>query len=259
MNKSQSVYPILYKYLDIDGAKKMLSNSNLQYTNATKFNDPFDSHPSLIDFSKVPLEMCKAWPPNIIEEVESNRYIRYRENIWICCLSKVFDSLLMWSYYNSHKGVCIGLNMENVAKYLNTSHGLMVTKYGIEVQYRDIIDKPDYFRGEADFFYQICTKGKDWEHEQEIRLFISKPFPICMALPYKPKDKNEIIDWKDMRAYPKIGRECFEFVYLGVNIDKKEKDEIIQIAKEVNPDIKINQMEINSNAFRLDVNPEYYE
>ena len=173
MNKSQSVYPILYKYLDIDGAKKMLSNSNLQYTNATKFNDPFDSHPSLIDFSKVPLEMCKAWSPNIIEEVESNRYIRYRENIWICCLSKVFDSLLMWSYYNSHKGVCIGLNMENVAKYLNTSHGLMVTKYGIEVQYRDIIDKPDYFRGEADFFYQICTKGKDWEHEQEIRLFIT--------------------------------------------------------------------------------------
>ncbi|MDR5580679.1 hypothetical protein ACMSD1_22585 [Bacteroides thetaiotaomicron] len=80
-----------------------------------------------------------------------------------------------------------------------------------------------------------------------------------MALPYKPKDKNEIIDWKDMRAYPKIGRECFEFVYLGVNIDKKEKDEIIQIAREVNPDIKINQMEINSNAFRLDVNPEYYE
>ena len=62
-----------------------------------------------------------------------------------------------------------------------------------------------------------------------------------------------------MGAYPKIGRECFEFVYLGVNIDKKEKDEIIQIAKEVNPDIKINQMEINSNAFRLDVNPEYYE
>ena len=56
----------------------------------------------------------------------------------------------MWSYYNSHKGVCIGLNMEKVAKYLNTSHGLMVTKYGIEVQYRDIIDKPDYFRGEAE-------------------------------------------------------------------------------------------------------------
>ena len=52
MNKSQSVYPILYKYLDIDGAKKMLSNSNLQYTNATKFNDPFDSQ-------KFPLKCAK--------------------------------------------------------------------------------------------------------------------------------------------------------------------------------------------------------
>ena len=59
MNKSQSVYPILYKYLDIDGAKKMLSNSNLQYTNATKFNDPFDSHPSLIDSLKFPLKCAK--------------------------------------------------------------------------------------------------------------------------------------------------------------------------------------------------------
>ena len=68
MNKSQSEYPILYKYLDIDGAKKMLSNSNLQYTNATKFNDPFDSHPSLIDFSKVPDRKSTRLNSSHIEE-----------------------------------------------------------------------------------------------------------------------------------------------------------------------------------------------
>lgn len=31
----------LYKYLDVDGGLAMLSNSNLQFTNATKLNDPF--------------------------------------------------------------------------------------------------------------------------------------------------------------------------------------------------------------------------
>ena len=38
----------LYKYLDFQGWLKMLENSNLQFTNATQLNDPFDCHPALI-------------------------------------------------------------------------------------------------------------------------------------------------------------------------------------------------------------------
>lgn len=256
IDNSQSQSSILYKYLDKEGAKKMLSCCNLQFTNATKLNDPFDCHPSLIDFSKIPPEKCKSWPKEVIELVESDRYKRYRENAWICCLSKVFDSLLMWSYYNSHKGVCIGLNMEKVAKYLNTSHGMMVANSGYEVQYRDIIKKPDYFRNMTDIFhYQMFTKGIDWKHEKEVRLFILKPSPRYMTLPYQPEDPNEIIDRKEMRVYPKIGKECFESIYLGVNIDKNDRENIIEIAKKINPDIKIYQMKINPNAFQLDANP----
>ena len=52
---------LLYKYLDAKGAKEMLKQSNLMYTNATMFNDPFDCHPGLIDFSNVPSEACKCW------------------------------------------------------------------------------------------------------------------------------------------------------------------------------------------------------
>lgn len=46
----------------------MLYYSNLQFTNATQLNDPFDCHPSLIDFSNVPKEACGGWIPEIIEE-----------------------------------------------------------------------------------------------------------------------------------------------------------------------------------------------
>lgn len=256
MNQHQFSNSILYKYLDTKGAIMMLLRSNLQFTNATKFNDPFDCHPSLIDFSRIPPEKCKGWTPEIIELVESDRYRRYRERAWICCLSKVFDSLLMWSYYNSHKGVCIGLNMEKVAKYLNASHGMVVANSAYEVQYRDIIEKPDYFRGELDFFhYQICTKAKAWEHEQEVRMFILEPSSRYMALLPGQDDKNGPIDWKEVRAFPEIGGECFESLYFGVNIDKKEKDRIIKIAKKLNPHIKIYQMKINTNAFLLDAIP----
>ena len=91
---------LLYKYLDVNGAIMMLDYSNLMYANATMFNDPFDCHPSLIDFSNVPIESCRGWPEDVIKDIESNRHENYRNDLWICSLSKVYNSILMWSYYN---------------------------------------------------------------------------------------------------------------------------------------------------------------
>lgn len=59
----------LYKYLDYYGRLMMLHYGNLQFTNATKLNDPFDCHPSLFDFSFVPKNACGGWTPEIIEEL----------------------------------------------------------------------------------------------------------------------------------------------------------------------------------------------
>ncbi|WP_295940694.1 DUF2971 domain-containing protein [uncultured Alistipes sp.] len=243
----------LFKYLDINGAASMLHNSNIQYTNATKFNDPFDCHPGLIDFSKVPPERCKGWSPKDIMLIESDPYRRYRERAWICCLSKVFDSMLMWSYYNQHKGVCIGLDMEKVRTYFHVGLGMM---FGLcyEVFYRDIIEKPDYFADEEYFFeYQIKTKAKDWAHEQEVRMCILDPSAMIMSIPhgYKPVNKKEAIDWKELRAYPKIGSECFTSIYLAVNIEEKYKEWIIKLGRKLNPNIEIYQMTENGNVLPM--------
>lgn len=54
---------ILYKYLDINGAKCMIGNQNLQFTNASQLNDPFDCHPKLIDYSNVPESNLQGWIP----------------------------------------------------------------------------------------------------------------------------------------------------------------------------------------------------
>ena len=72
-----------------------------------------------------------------------------------------------------------------------------------------------------------------------------------MALPFEPQDENESIDYKELRAYPKIGGECFDSLYLGIKIDKERKNEIIKVAKECNPNIKIYQMTVDPEAFRL--------
>ena len=65
----------LYKYLDFNGGLMMLHYSNLQFTNATQLNDPFDCHPSLIDFSNVPKEACGGWTPAIIEELRRDPFV----------------------------------------------------------------------------------------------------------------------------------------------------------------------------------------
>lgn len=244
----------LYKYLDYTGGLMMLHYSNLQFTHASQLNDPFDSNPALIDFSNVPKEACKGWTPDIIEELKREPFRRTHEEAWICSLSKVYDSILMWSYYNKHKGICIGLNMDKTQKYLSKMLGsVMIGCEEVEVQYEDIVKKPDYFRDAKDFFhYQLSTKAKAWEHEQEIRQIILDPYPTYMNLMPGQTDEKGPIDWKEMRAYLKLGGECFESVYLGFSMENEERDKIIKVAQELNPDINIYQMDINPNALSLD-------
>ena len=244
----------LFKYLDVTGALAMLSKGTLQFTNSFYFNDPFDCHPSLIDFSNDPGgtygETFKDW----IRAEKRNTYDRLRENTWICSLSKIKDSLLMWSHYaNNHKGVCVELNMAHVIKYLDGRYGTVVNNVGIEVQYKDIVQKPDYFKKFQNYHeYQISTKGKDWEYEQEWRLYIIDPSPRYMAMPFKPK-KGKTYDWKITRVYPVLGGECFEAIYLGAMMSDEDKQSVIHLAKELNKNIKIYQMDVNPDAFKLDV------
>ena len=243
---------MLYKYLDVKGGLMMLQNSNLMFTNALQLNDPFDCHPALIDFSKVPSEKTKTWPPDVITLLESDRHRRYREKAYICSLSKVKDSLLMWSYYTKHQGVCIGLDMEKTRKYFSNMRGLIIGCQEWEVQYRDVIEKPDFFKDIQDFFrYQMTTKAKAWEHEKEVRLFSYNPSSIQMHLLEKPKNRRCPIPWKEVRAFLDIGGECFESVFLGININEKEKEKIIKVARKCNPNINIFQMETDPNAFKL--------
>ena len=243
----------LYKYLDADGGLTMLSNGNIQFTNATKLNDPFDCHPSLIDFTQVPTERAKTWGKVAIMDLESNRFERNRDNTWLCSLSKNYDSLLMWSYYNCHKGICIGIDMEKADKYLSRIWGLIHLGYKkFEVQYKDIIEKPDFFKRKEDLWsYQLSTKAKAWEHEQEVRLVIVDPSRMIPYYVPTELEKKEIIDYKEIRFIPKLGGECYDSVYLGVNIDDEKRTEIIEAAKSLNPNIKIYQMKVDANAFKL--------
>jgi hypothetical protein len=148
---------LLFKYLDAQGAAGMLYNGNLQFTNATRLNDPFDCHPGLIDFSKISPEQAKPWGVRDTILLKSNSYERNWNEAWICSLSKINNSLPMWTFYaKDHTGVCVGLDMEKVNANLHSGRGyigLHDFSDCYEVQYRDIIEKPDFFKRDNQGFY----------------------------------------------------------------------------------------------------------
>ena len=254
---------ILYKYLDINGAEWMFGMKeerkfpNLQFTNASQLNDPFDCHPKLIDYSNVPASMLHGWIPEDwwIEKEELDA-LNLRNDTWLCSLSKVKDSILMWSHYcNNHKGVCIGLDMDKVMESVPPMFGTTYLEpLVVDVQYQDIIERPNAYHSAKDrFSYQLGTKAKEWAYEQEVRLVMPEPYLGYAALtPEQAEHPKEVWDGREIHYYMPLKGECFESIYFGINTDPTEKEKIIQYARnKLNPAINLYQMRVDDNAFRL--------
>ncbi len=223
---------VLYKYLDINGAKEMLSKCNIQFTNATKLNDPLDCHPGLVDNSD---EDINNITPERLEVLAKTGGMGYfptanRAYTYLCSLSMIFDSILMWSYYaREHKGVCVGLNMQRLQESLK-----FISFY---VEYPNVLTKHNCHTGtnmEA-FKHQLATKAPDWKHENEVRLLLCPQLPPC----------------EDHFQRPIISGDCFDSIHLGVNMDRKDKEDIIVLAKQLNSNVKIYKMQIDPDAFKL--------
>ncbi len=244
---------ILYKYLDAQGGAGMLYNRSLMFTNATQLNDPFDCHQDLVDYSNAPSEVFAPWDQETIERLEVNRTERLRNDTWICSLSKVYNSLLMWTFYaKNHQGVCVGINMDKAKQYLDHLTGTFIECPQIEVKYKSISEKPDGFKDKIDSFsYQLGTKAKEWEYEQEVRLISVNPNPMFMKLMPGQNDEKGPIDWREVHAFVDLGGECFDSLYFGANIESYKREKIMEFAKNVNPNIKIYQMTLDPEAFKL--------
>lgn len=248
---------ILYKYIDIDGAICMIHNQNLQFTNATQLNDPFDCHPKLVDYSNVSsnyLPKCtpKEW---LVKKEESDALIR-RNETWLCSLSKVNDSLLMWSHYcYNHTGVCIGLDIDIIKKSIPMNFGTFYLEpFILNVQYQDIIKRPNaHYVSLEEYKFQWMTKAREWEYEHEVRLVMPKPSHLYADLsPKQKKDPKPNWDWCEIPRYLPLTCDSFESIYFGINIDPIKKEQISDYIREsVNPHIKLYQMTVDENAFRL--------
>ena len=242
--------------MDIKGGKAMLGNKTLQYTNATQLNDPFDCHPGLLDYSNIPEKYSPEKQKWYLGKLH-NDALNQRNRAWLCSLSKRNDSILMWAHYcYNHKGICIGLDIDKVLASVPPLFGTVsLEPLVLEVNYAEIIERPDKFNNSWD--YQFQTKAKEWEYEQEVRLVMDKPHPMYAAFtPEQAKEakehKDKVWDWKEIHHYQPLCGDCFESIYFGINIEQKKKKKIINYTQEqLNPNIKLYQMKVDENALRL--------
>ena len=123
----------------------------------------------------------------------------------------------------------------------------------LEVQYLDIIKRPKSNNPSFNpWHYQLLTKAKDWEYEQEVRLVMENPHPLlAMITPEIATQVDNVGDWREVRCYIPIKGECIESIFWGVNTNSDEKGKIIKHLQKLNPNIKLYQMQIDPDAFRL--------
>jgi hypothetical protein len=248
--------PIVFKYLDCEGSKAMLSNSNLAFKNPVSFNDPYDCYIGLINFDRIPetyrqnliARFSHLIDPSVLSVIQKELTLSsderisklFKDILWkrefssagISCFSEEFDNLLMWSHYSkSHTGACIGVDLRYMYGYLRERIPAL-----IKVKYTDEFEKKDYFINTKDSLINCFrTKSALWHYEKEIRIVLF-----------------QLIFNQDNRCLIPFGKEIISTVYLGSKISPSDEKDILFICRKNYPKIKVHKMKLDDeNSFSL--------
>ncbi|MDF7824875.1 DUF2971 domain-containing protein [Pontiellaceae bacterium B12227] len=199
---------MIYRYIGFETDKESklqtLFNNELWFSSPQKFNDPFDCHFHVQDkFSRETFEKFAgntsklsgkdassdiAMFNSLAGQDESVSISGLMEQLQhhidahgICCFSKLWNSILMWSHYaDKHTGICIG--------YDDTRDNGELCEVKYSTHYPELhVNETDTCDGLQTFKEKyLLTKSADWIYENEYRLIDPikcnfrdpSPFPI---------------------------------------------------------------------------------
>lgn len=247
--------PINYKYYGADTALTVLTNDTLQFSHPSVFNDPFDCNVSLFAFEE---ETVRLHMEDLIKRDKGNNYVeRFRlhrnlnskimpvakdfmqhifntenSNRGVTCFSKSSVNMLMWAHYATcHTGVCLGYDLLSLRHYIVLKNRESCL---IPVRYKESIVPIKDFQGMEMLHTWFGSKHAMWQYEEEIRM-ISRPLIL---------DENR-------KYYFKIPVEIIKEVHLGTSINSEKRAEIMKLAKDRFPHVKIFQVKADYSSFTL--------
>lgn len=213
----------LYKYVPIKYVADTINNHRLFLGDGINFNDPFEL--TITDRKT-----------NIIQQIQG---------LHILCLTNSYRNKLIWSHYaDSHKGVCLTIQVPNRLVYpiCYTSRRVFSDsdldniiakskqsgKTSIEKSYSNLTTAKKI----------AYIKDRKWNYEKEYRIV------------FDSSDECGLI-FDDNKWFMSVK---ITNIYLGVNFDKNDKDiqNKIREACKLNG-VKISQMELSDKNYSINV------
>ena len=213
----------LYKYVPLKCVTSILDNHRLYLSDGSNFNDPFET---------------------TVTDKKSGA-ITHVSGLHILCLSNSIQNKLIWSHYaDSHKGVCLTVNvpadlvypMCYTTKRVYTDSDLDgILKnghYHCKKNLKKPFDPLNYNKKIA------FIKDRKWSYEREYRIVFDK------------NDESGLV-YEDDKWFMSVK---IKNVYLGVNFDKNDisvREKIIDACKRNK--VKISQMVLSVSDYSVKV------
>ena len=177
---------VAYKYRSFESNSytntlALLEKGDVFFSPPALFNDLYDTRLPVSSVDKNKLEV-------MAREIENAR----KNDIAIFCLSEVYDSIPMWTYYGGNNaGICIGFRLDKLSnRYygLKLKHGEVVLRDDFatepipayQVHYNKTIpDTMSLDTSETDVksgFAFLFDKPKQLKHEKEIRVVVPRKY-----------------------------------------------------------------------------------
>lgn len=195
-----------------------------------------------------------AYVQSAIEQQEwdtIHQMANQRDSLYVACLSAVYDSILMWSYYGQdHKGVCIEFEIEEDPRMLSkVEYCTERPTVQMEKLMKDLCGKIFAQKTSSEInedpvllplvVQPYISKAKEWEHEQEYRLIF--PEQILDEMNIK---KRMCDDGKERYMYSvKITK-----VFLGAAMSDEQKAEIRSI---ISSEVEVVEMQTSDTKYEL--------
>lgn len=243
----------IYKYCSYDIGELIVSGQLLKFSNPSSFNDPFDCDINLLEFDfddcsqeikddikKVKLGLSKTWgidmslavdsfPKEKFEEFYRNSQINKIQKSSICCFSRVYNSITMWSHYaENHNGICLIFDprIKDPFEDFNSERFTEGT-----VDY-DNYTPTNYLKSKREGIKKLfLTKSNYWKHEEEVRYIIFEDYGffsfkkefltgVIFGLRVKEEDIYRFINICDKKGYTGLlfGRFTKEKLQLDLKI-----------------------------------------
>ena len=251
--------PTLFKYIDFKGGFELLDKSTLLIRNPSFFNDPYDCYPGLISFDNIPNDFIirlinkyyghlsrnerrvkirtylKKSKSDLIRFLNNEFISKEKELRGIACFTKDSRNLLMWSQYSdSHKGICIGFNLEKLYRNIRALSFNEIAL--LNVKYTEKLEANNYFiDGKKAVINWLRTKSESWEYENEIRISFS---------PIQFENKESLIIPFDKSVVDEI--------LLGSKIKEDDEGILKNMLYEKYPNAKVYKMELSDKSFSLE-------